>query len=56
LAGILVNLLTADPPEYYDVALRDFGLMLGAITLNRLATFFGITTIREETKELRRAA
>jgi uncharacterized membrane protein YphA (DoxX/SURF4 family) len=37
LAGIIVNLLTNDPPEYYDVALRDFGLMLGALTLGRLA-------------------
>jgi hypothetical protein len=32
-----VNLLTVNPPEYYDVALRDFGLMLGALTLARLA-------------------
>src|SRR3954467_7560026 len=23
LAGIVVNLLTAEPPEYYDIALRD---------------------------------
>jgi hypothetical protein len=37
LAGIVVNLLTVDPPEYYDIALRDFGLMLGALTLARLA-------------------
>ena len=37
LAGIVVNLLTVNPPEYYDVALRDFGLMLGALTLARLA-------------------
>jgi uncharacterized membrane protein YphA (DoxX/SURF4 family) len=56
LAGIIVNLLTAEPPEYYDVALRDFGLMLGAITLNRLATAFGATTVREEATTLRRAA
>ena len=35
LAGIIVNLLTG--PGYYDVALRDFGLMLGALTLTRLA-------------------
>ena len=45
LAGIIVNLLTANPPEYYDVALRDFGLFLAAVTLNRLATAFGATTI-----------
>jgi uncharacterized membrane protein YphA (DoxX/SURF4 family) len=37
LGGIVINLLTNDPPEYYDVALRDFGLMLGALTLGRLA-------------------
>jgi uncharacterized membrane protein YphA (DoxX/SURF4 family) len=37
LAGIVINLLTKDPPEYYDIALRDFGLMLGALTLGRLA-------------------
>jgi uncharacterized membrane protein YphA (DoxX/SURF4 family) len=36
LAGIIVNLLTRS--GYYDVALRDFGLMLGALTLARLAS------------------
>ena len=36
LAGIVVNLLTLS--GYYDVALRDFGLMLGALTLARLAS------------------
>jgi hypothetical protein len=35
LLGIIVNLLTLS--GYYDVALRDFGLMLGALTLTRLA-------------------
>jgi hypothetical protein len=40
LAGIIINLLTAEPPEYYDIALRDFGLMLGALTLARLAWAF----------------
>lgn len=38
LAGIIVNLLMI--PGYYDVALRDFGLMLGAIALARLARHF----------------
>jgi uncharacterized membrane protein YphA (DoxX/SURF4 family) len=48
LAGIVVNLLTANPPEYYDIALRDFGLMLGALTLTRLAWAFPRTrTVRE---------
>jgi uncharacterized membrane protein YphA (DoxX/SURF4 family) len=36
LGGIVVNLLTYS--GYYDVALRDFGLMLGALTLARLAS------------------
>jgi hypothetical protein len=40
LAGIVINLLTNNPPEYYDIALRDFGLMLGALTLTRLAWAF----------------
>jgi uncharacterized membrane protein YphA (DoxX/SURF4 family) len=35
LAGIIVNLLTLS--GYYDVALRDFGLLLAALTLARLA-------------------
>ena len=37
LAGIVTNLLTKNPPQYYDIALRDFGLMLAALTLGRLA-------------------
>jgi uncharacterized membrane protein YphA (DoxX/SURF4 family) len=37
LGGIVINLLTKNPPEYYDIALRDLGLMLGALTLGRLA-------------------
>ena len=36
LGGIIINLLTYS--GYYDIALRDFGLMLGALTLFRLAT------------------
>ena|SRR5919109_1815310 len=40
LAGIIINLLTNSPPEYYDIALRDFGLMLAALTLTRLAWAF----------------
>jgi DoxX len=35
LGGIIVNLVSG--PGYYDVALRDFGLMLGALTLARLS-------------------
>jgi uncharacterized membrane protein YphA (DoxX/SURF4 family) len=37
LFGIVINLLTKNAPEYYDIALRDFGLMLGALTLGRLS-------------------
>jgi hypothetical protein len=33
----VVNLLTNNPPEYYDIALRDFGLFLAALALGRLA-------------------
>lgn len=28
------------PPGFYDVALRDFGLMLGALALARLAVVY----------------
>ena len=35
LCGIIVNLLTI--PAYFDVALRDLGLALGAFALARLA-------------------
>jgi len=38
LLGIIVNLLSLS--GYYDVALRDFGLLLAALTLARLATLF----------------
>ncbi len=35
LAGIILNLLTI--PGFYDVALRDFGLLVAALALARLA-------------------
>lgn len=38
LGGIILNLLLQ--ADYYDVALRDFGLLLAALTLARLATAF----------------
>jgi len=38
LGGIIVNLLMQ--ADYYDIALRDFGLLLGALTLARLARAF----------------
>ncbi len=41
LAGIIVNLLLVG--GYGDIALRDFGLLLGALTLSRLAGTQGPT-------------
>jgi hypothetical protein len=38
LGGIIVNLLMQ--ADFYDIALRDFGLLLGALTLARLASAF----------------
>lgn len=38
LGGIVVSLLTY--PGFYDIALRDFGLLLGALTLARLAAAY----------------
>jgi hypothetical protein len=38
LGGIIVNLLLVG--GYGDIALRDFGLLLGALTLSRLATAY----------------
>jgi uncharacterized membrane protein YphA (DoxX/SURF4 family) len=38
LAGIIVNLITFS--GFYDIALRDFGLMLAALTLARLASVY----------------
>ena len=35
LAGIIINLVTMG--EFYDVALRDFGLLVGAVALAALA-------------------
>lgn len=38
LGGIIVNLLTIQ--DYYDVAFRDFGLLVGALALGRLSAAF----------------
>jgi hypothetical protein len=38
LAGIIVNLLTF--PGFFDIALRDFGLFVGAVALGRLAVYY----------------
>ena len=47
LGGIVVNLLTNNPPEYYDIALRDFGLFLAALALGRLAWAFRTAPARK---------
>jgi hypothetical protein len=44
LGGIIVSLLLVG--GYGDIALRDFGLLLGALTLSRLASAFGPGAIR----------
>jgi hypothetical protein len=41
LAGIIVNLVTLG--DYYDVALRDFGLLVGALALARLSVRTGVS-------------
>ena len=44
LGGIIVNLLLVG--DFYDIALRDFGLLLGALSLARLAAAFESTPRR----------
>jgi hypothetical protein len=44
LAGTVVDLLTYS--YYYDIALRDFGLLLGALTLGRLAMKYDSAPLR----------
>jgi len=38
LAGIVINLFSYG--EWWDIGVRDFGLMLGALTLGRLASVY----------------
>jgi hypothetical protein len=38
LSGIVVSLLTGQNPDHYDIALRDVGLALAALSLARMAT------------------
>jgi uncharacterized membrane protein YphA (DoxX/SURF4 family) len=45
LAGIIVSLLLVG--GYGDIALRDFGLLLGALTLARLASAFSAQPAKE---------
>jgi hypothetical protein len=42
LAGIIVDLVTG--PGFYDIALRDFGLLVGAVALARLAVRYAPVT------------
>ena len=42
LWGIIVNLLLV--PGFYDIALRDFGLSLGALALARLSREYGVVS------------
>lgn len=44
LAGIILNLLILG--GFYDVALRDFGLLLGALALGRLSAGLRPTAVR----------
>jgi hypothetical protein len=44
LTGIIINLLMM--ADYFDVALRDFGLLLAALTLARLASAFPVASRR----------
>jgi hypothetical protein len=52
LGGIVINLLTNNPPEYYDIALRDFGLLLAALALGRLALSFERSLSRRPAAEI----
>jgi hypothetical protein len=45
LAGIIVSLLLVG--GYGDIALRDFGLLLGALTLSRLASAYADRSTRD---------
>lgn len=56
LGGIILNLMTAGEPGYYDVALRDFGLLLGALSLARLGAAFGERQLSGTAPAVRRAA
>src|SRR3954467_9129466 len=51
LGGIIVNLLLVG--GYGDIALRDFGLLLGALSLSRLATAYATPTGRHGRSDLR---
>ncbi len=48
LIGIIVNLLLTG--QYYDIALRDLGLALGAFALGRLAQTYDLDRVRLRTQ------
>ena len=50
LLGIVVNLLLCH--QFYDIALRDFGLSLGALALGRLAAEFDHGHARTEAAQV----
>ena len=50
LLGIIVNLLLCH--QFYDIALRDFGLSLGALALGRLAAEFDHPQARTEAPQV----
>ena len=54
LGGIILNLLTHS--GYYDIALRDFGLMIGALSLARLASAYDTGCRRPTTRWARTSA
>ena len=45
LAGIIANLLVLG--DFYDIALRDFGLLIAALALARLAAAFPAGRVTE---------
>ena len=51
LWAIIVNLLVAG--DHFDIALRDFGLLLGALALARLAEAYPATRPRTATSTMR---
>jgi len=46
LWGIIINLMLV--PGFYDIALRDFGLSLGALALARLSSQFSLKQFRSD--------
>jgi hypothetical protein len=46
LVGIIINLLSIG--DYYDVALRDFGLLVGALALSALAAGRGQDVLQRD--------